>query len=86
MENLKANVYAAIAATPQITNLNPNPMLILIAKNKYSLVLSLTFEFNSIHNEDRLLEIYTTTKDLGFTEEASEMKSELIAEGIINED
>ena len=59
-------------------------MLILIAKHKDSLCRALRMEFDSIQDKDRLKEIYHTTKAMGFTEEAAEMHSDLVIEGIIN--
>ena len=58
-------------------------MLILIEKNKDSLCRALRFEFDTIQDGDRLREIYFTTKNLGFTEEAAEMHSDLVVEGLI---
>ena len=58
-------------------------MLILIATHKDSLCRALRFEFDSIQDSDRLKEIFYTTKELGFDEEAAEMHRELVIEGIM---
>jgi hypothetical protein len=58
-------------------------MLILIAKHKYSISRALKLEFESIRDRDRLKEIYITVKELGFTEEAADMHSDLVSEGIV---
>lgn len=59
-------------------------MIKIIEENKDSIFTSLRFEFDIIQNGDRLVEIYNTTKILGMDEEAEEMYSDLIQEGIIN--
>jgi len=58
-------------------------MLKLIEKHKDSIFKALRKEFDSISDKDRLKEIYYTTKALGFTEDAAEMHSDLVVEGII---
>jgi len=51
---------------------------------KESIHRALRKEFDSIQDEDRLKEIYETTKELGYIDEYREMHSDLVVEGIIN--
>jgi hypothetical protein len=51
---------------------------------KESIFRALRKEFDSIQDEDRLKEIYETTKALGYVDEAEEMHNDLVVEGIIN--
>ncbi len=51
---------------------------------KESIHRALRKEFDSIQDEDRLKEIYETTKALGYVDEAEEMQNDLLVEGIIN--
>lgn len=58
-------------------------MIKLIEEYKDSIFTSLRVEFDIIQNDERLIEIYETTKALGFEEEAEEMRNDLITENII---
>ena len=51
---------------------------------KESVHRALRKEFDSIQDNDRLKEIYETTKQLGYVDEAFEMHNDLVVEGIIN--
>jgi len=57
----------------------------ILEENKDSIIRAFRFEFDSIQEPTRLIEIYNTTKTLGYNEDAAEMYSDLIAEGIIND-
>ena len=56
----------------------------ILEENKDSIIRAFRFEFDSIQEPTRLIEIYKTTKTLGYSDEAFEMRSDLVIEGIIN--